>query len=187
MEKCRLASFPLPTAFAAPGKRRRPKKSLTPTCQRRGRAGGIDLASLFALPPRCRPPPLLSKLHRCTALSHTDAKTNPQGRRMEERTCVLFPLLCPSGQQTFHLTSAAATTAAAGRTHKLSIPLWSLLPLLPSHFHSTSDTHCSARLTNVKLKRKSCCCCKETPDFGMDHHLSLDYPRQLVSNKTARG
>ena len=190
MEKCRLAYFPLPNCICCPWKEaaRRSKKSLTPTCQRRGRAGGFDLASLFALPPRYyRPLPLSSP--NDTAARRCHVQTPKRIQRMEERTCVLFPLLCASGQQTFHLTSAAATTVQR-QEEPINCPflfgLSSLFCPPPTSTPHQTLIACSARLTNVKLKRKNCCCCKETPGLGIDHHLSLEYPRQLVGNKTAR-
>ena len=163
MEKCRLASFPGPPQLhllplerggAAPQEELDTNLSKE-RASRRLRSGFIVCPSATLLPSSP-----LSKLHRCRALSRTDAKTNPEGRMgMEERTCVLFPLLCPSGHQTFHLTSAAATTVQR-QEEPINCPF---LFGLSSHFYSASDAHCSARLTNVNLKRKNCCCCKETP------------------------
>ena len=148
-----ISLLPSPHCICCPWKEAAYQEEVdTNLSKERPRRGGELRSGFIVCPSATLPSSPLSKLPRYTAARRCHIQTPKRIQRMEERTCVLFPLLCPSGQQTFHLTSAAATTAAAGRTHKLSIPLWSLLPLLPSsHFHSASDTHCSARLTNVGL------------------------------------
>ena len=127
---------------------------MTPTCQRRRKASGHR--SGFIVCPSATPwsPSSLlpsSKLHHCTVTHRRQNESIDVGdaerNRLRKDMCVLA---CIYGQTDFHLTSAVA----AGRTHKLSIPRWSSLPLSSSHFHSTSDTHSSV-LTNVRFGSKS--------------------------------
>ena len=103
-----------------------------------GQRAGIDLASLFALP--LRRPPLQTTPRQCAVTYRRQNESIDVGEELRKER---EGHVCSSVLQTFHLTSAAA-----GRTHKLSIPLWSLPhsppPLPTSTRDSTSDTHCSA-------------------------------------------